>query len=100
VNATAQPFAFFVVAADLAPLLDPVPEVSVGDPDIKVIRPGAESAIGDVPGLTEAPHGGVAVYLYTFTPDGGRARFTRVHLVPGMDLRQAGGRIVIRHVES
>jgi hypothetical protein len=99
VNATAHPFAFFVIAADLAPLLDPLPEVAVGDPDTQVVLPGAEYVLGNVPRLAEAPKGGVAVYLYAFIPDGHRARFTQVQLVSGTVIRQAGGRIVIHRIQ-
>lgn len=99
VNATQQPLAFFAIAADLAPLLDPVPEVRVGDPDIRLVLAGDEQPLGEVPGRAEAPQGGVAVYLYALTPDGTRARFTRVELVLGADIRRAGGRIVIRQLQ-
>jgi hypothetical protein len=39
------------------------------------------------------------VYLYALTPDGTRARFTRIELVLGADIRRAGGRIFIRQLE-
>jgi hypothetical protein len=68
VNATETPVAFFVVAADLSPLLDPVPEAS----------------------------GGVAVDLYRLTTGGGHIRFERVILVTGEQILQTRGRIVIR----
>jgi hypothetical protein len=99
VNATAQPFAFFVFAADLAPLLDPVPEVRVGAPGTQLVLAGAEYVLGEIPGRSEAPDGGIAVFLYALTPDGSRAHFTRVHLVTGAEIRQADGRIVVRRVQ-
>jgi hypothetical protein len=98
VNATQEPLAFFAIAADLAPLLDPVPVIRVGDPGTRVVLAGDERPLGEVPGRAEAPHGGVAVYLYALTPDGTRARFTRVQLVPGADIRRAGGRIFIHQL--
>jgi hypothetical protein len=98
VNATSDPFVFFAVAADLAPLLDPVPETSVTAPWAEPLPPRASRALGEVPGRDEAPQGGVAVYLYALTPDGMRARFTRVELVSGAAIRLAGNRIVIRQL--
>ncbi|HEY8259477.1 MAG TPA: hypothetical protein VIG08_17595 [Gemmatimonadales bacterium] len=94
-NATGVPFAFFAVAADMAPLLDPVPEISVTDPSTRLVPAGAERAVGEVSGREGAPGGGVAVFLYRVTPDGMRARFTRVQLASGEEIRNAGNRIVI-----
>lgn len=98
VNATGEPFAFFAIAADLAPLLDPVPEVEVGDPSIRLVPAGAERAVGEISGRRDAPGGGVAVFLYALTDDATRARFVRVQLVSGEEIRQAEGRIVIRQL--
>lgn len=56
-NATNEPFAFFAIAADLAPLLDPVPEVGVSDPSIQLVPPGTERAVGEISGRQEAPAG-------------------------------------------
>jgi hypothetical protein len=98
VNATADPLVFFAVAADLAPLLDPVPETSITAPWAQPLAPGASRALGDLPGRDEAQRGGVAVYLYALTPDGMRAHFTRFELVSGAAIRQAGNRIVIRRL--
>jgi hypothetical protein len=98
VNATAEPLVFFVIAADLAPLLDPVPEASVTEPWAQPLAPGTARLLGEIPGRAEAPQGGVAVYLYALTADGTRAQFTRVELVSGQEIRQAGGRIVIRRL--
>jgi hypothetical protein len=95
VNATGEPLAFFAIAADLEPLLDPVPEIGVRDPSIRLVPAGAERAMGEISGRQEAPGGGVAVFLYALTADGTRARFTRVQLVSGEVIRQAKGRIVI-----
>jgi hypothetical protein len=100
VNATGRPFAFFAIAADLAPLLDPVPEMPVNNPHIQVVPPGGERPVGEIPGRAEAPEGGVAVYLYAITVDGERARFTDVQLRSGAEIRLAGGRIVIRRFPS
>jgi hypothetical protein len=98
VNATADPLVFFAVAADLAPLLDPVPETSVTAPWAQPLASGASRALGELPGRDEAPQGGVAVYLYALTPDRMRAQFTRVELVSGEAIRLAGNRIVIRRL--
>ena len=95
-NGTAQPFAFFAVAADLAPLLDPIPELDVGHPAIAVVPPDEERPVGEVSGCEQAPDGGVAVFLYALIDGGRRARFTRVELVSGEAIRSAGGRILIR----
>lgn len=100
VNATARPFAFFAVAADLAPLLDPIPEMPLSSPHIQVVPPGDERPVVDIPGRAEAPGGGVAIYLYAITGDGKTARFTDVQLASGQELRRAGGRIVIRQVPT
>jgi hypothetical protein len=96
VNATETPVAFFVVAADLSPLLDPVPEASVDEPWVVLVQPGAERSIGEIEGRDSAPNGGVAVYLYRLTTGGGHIRFERVILVTGEQILQTRGRIVIR----
>jgi hypothetical protein len=96
VNATAEPFAFFAIASDLAPLLDPVPEASVHEPWIRVVAPGEDEPVGELTGREQAPGGGVAVYLYVLIDDGARVRFSRVHLASGQEIRQSGDRIVIR----
>lgn len=98
VNATGEPFAFFAIAADLAPLLDPVPEVELGDSSIQLVPAGAERTLVEISGRGEAPGGGVAIFLYALTDDPTRARFVRVQLVSGEETRQAGGRIVIRQL--
>ena len=100
VNGTPQALAFFVVAADLAPLLDPVPEASVSEPWVHVVPPGADQGVGEVSGREQAPKGGLAVYLHEVTARGMRVRFTRVQLASGEEIRQAGGRIVIRQLRS
>jgi hypothetical protein len=99
-NATARPFAFFAVAADLAPLLDPVPEMPASSPHIQVVPPGSERLVGHIPGLAEAPGGGVAIYLYVIIQNGEIARFTEVQLASGAEIRRAGGRIVIRQLST
>jgi hypothetical protein len=96
-NGTAKPIAFFAIASDLMPLLDPVPELDADDPGIAVVPPGEERPVGPLPGREQAPDGGVAVFLYPLTDDGRRARFTRVELVSGDAIRSAGGRILIRN---
>jgi hypothetical protein len=98
VNATAEPLVFFAVAADLAPLLDPVPEASVTETWARPLAPGASRLLGELGGYDEAPDGGVAVYLYALSADATRARFTRVQFALGQEIRQAGGRIVIRQL--
>lgn len=100
VNATPENLAFFVVAADLAPLLDPVPEASVFEPWVHVVPPGADRSVGDVSGRDQAPDGGLAVYVYRVTAGGTRVRFSRVELASGQEIQRAGGRIVIRQVGS
>jgi len=95
-NGTELPFAFFAIASDLAPLLDPVPELDANDPAITVVPPGEERPVGELSGREQAPGGGVAVYLYRLIDSGRRARFTRVELVSGVAIRHARGRIVIR----
>lgn len=95
-NGTAAPLAFFAIASDLAPLLDPVPELDADDAGIAVVPPGEERPVGEVSGREQAPDGGVAVYLYALTDGGRRARFTRVELVSGEAIRRADGRILIR----
>src|SRR5918997_3969311 len=95
VNATADPLVFFAVAADLAPLLDPVPETSLTAPWAQPLASGASRVLGELPGRDEAPQDGVAVYLYALTPDKKRAQFTRFELFSGMAIRKAGNRIVI-----
>lgn len=97
-NGTARPLAFFAIAADLAPLLDPVPEIGVSDSSIRLVPPGAERPVGEISGRQEAPGGGVAFFLYTLTAGGTRARFATVQLVSGEEIRKAGGRIVIRQL--
>lgn len=96
VNATERPFAYFAVAADLAPLLDPIPEMPTSDPTVQVVAAGTERALGAVPGRGDAPEGGVAVYLYAISADGERARFAGVRLATGAELWRSGGRIVVR----
>lgn len=96
-NGTAKPLAFFAIASDLMPLLDPVPELDVDDSGIAVVPPGEERPVGRISGREQAPDGGVAVYLYALTEDGRRAGFTRVELVSGEAIRSAGGRILIRN---
>jgi hypothetical protein len=98
VNATADPLVFFAVAADLAPLLDPVPETSVTAPWAQPLASGASRALVELPGSGEAPQDGVAVYLYALTPEKDRAQFTRVELVSGTAIRRAGNRIIIRQL--
>jgi hypothetical protein len=100
VNATVRPFAFFAVAADLAPLLDPVPEMPANSPHIHVVPTGDERLVGDIIGRAEAPGGGVAIYLYAITANGETARFTAVQLASGAEIRRAGGRIVIRQLPA
>jgi hypothetical protein len=82
-NGTAQPLAFFAIASDLAPLLDPVPELDADDSGITLVAPGGEVLVGELSGREQAPDGGVAVFLYVLTDDGRRARFTRVELASG-----------------
>jgi hypothetical protein len=96
VNGTHEPFAFFAIAADLAPVFDPIPEAPVEEPWVHVVAPGADWPVGDLSGGAEAPNGGVAVYLYALTSGGTRVHFSRVHLASGEQIRQAGGRIVVR----
>jgi hypothetical protein len=96
VNASGAPLLFFAVASDLAPLLDPVPELAVAEHQDEVVPPGGERPVGELSGREQAPDGGVAVYLYAITADGTRARFTRVQLVSGDEIRRNGGRIVVR----
>jgi hypothetical protein len=95
VNGTAQPLAFFAIASDLSPLLDPVPELDADDSGITLLPPGGEVLVGELSGREQAPDGGVAVFLYVLTDHGRRARFTRVELASGEAIRRAGGRIVI-----
>jgi hypothetical protein len=95
-NATDRALAFFAIAADLSPLLDPVPEASLDEPWLRLVQPGAERLVGEVEGRESAPNGGVAIYLYQPTPDGERARFQRVVQVSGEELTRSSGRIVIR----
>ncbi len=99
-NATTKPLAFFAIAADLSPLLDPVPEIGVNDPSIRLVPAGEERAVGEISGRRKAPGGGIAVFLYALTTDGTRARFTRVQLVSGEKIRRAGGSIVIRQLRA
>jgi hypothetical protein len=94
-NGTAQPLAFFATASDLAPLLDPVPELDTDDSGITLVLPGEERPVGELSGREQAPDGGVAVFLYVLIDHGRRARFTRVELASGEAIRSAGGRIVI-----
>ena len=94
-NGTAQPLAFFAIASDLAPLLDPVPELDTEDSGITLVPPGEERPVGGLSGREQAPDGGVAVFLYVVTDHGRRARFTRVELASGEAIRGAGGRILI-----
>jgi hypothetical protein len=96
VNATPAPLAFFAIAADLAPLLDPVPEASVSEAWVRIVHPGAAQPVGELSGRETAPKGGVAVYLYALSADGTRVLFTRVQLASGEEIRRAGGRILIR----
>lgn len=95
-NGTAEPLAFFAVASDLAPLLDPIPELDVDHPGIDLVPPGGERPVGELSGREQAPDGGMAVFLYALMDDGRRARFTRVELMSGEAIRSAGGRILIR----
>jgi hypothetical protein len=95
-NATDRALAFFAIAADLSPLLDPIPEASVDESWVRLVQPGAERPVGEVEGRESAPNGGVAIYLYPVTPDGQRVRFQQVVLVTGEELRRNFGRIVIR----
>jgi hypothetical protein len=95
-NATDRALAFFAIAADLSPLLDPIPEASVDESWVRLVQPGAERPVGEVEGRESAPNGGVAIYLYPVTPDGERVRFQQVVLVTGEELRRNSGRIVIR----
>jgi hypothetical protein len=97
-NGTASPHAFFAIASDLMPLLDPVPELEADDPNIVVVPQGQERPVGRISGREQAPDGGVAVFLYALTDHGRRARFTRVELVSGDAIRGAGGRILIRRL--
>jgi hypothetical protein len=60
-----------------------------------LVPAGTERALGEVSGREQAPNGGVALYLYALTADGTRARFTRVQLVSGEEIRRSGGRIVV-----
>ena len=100
VNGTDEPFAFFAIAADLAPLLDPVPDASVAEPWVYLVPPGADRSVGELSGPEEAPNGGVAVYLYALSADGARVHFTRVQLASGQEIRRAGNRIIIRQLRS
>ncbi len=95
-NGTAQPLAFFAIASDLMPLLDPVPDLDRDDPGITLVPPGEERPVGELSGREQAPDGGVAVFLYVLTDRGRRAHFTRVELASGEAIRRAGGRILIR----
>jgi hypothetical protein len=95
-NATERPLAFFAIAADLEPFCDPIPELPVTASHIEVVAAGQEQPLGQVPGRAEAPQGGVAVFLYELSADGRQARYTRLQLVSGADLRRSGGRILIR----
>jgi hypothetical protein len=95
-NATDRALAFFAIAADLSPLLDPIPEARVDESWIRLVQPGAERLVGEIEGRESAPDGGVAIYLYQLTPDSERARFQRVVLMTGEELRRSSGRIVIR----
>jgi hypothetical protein len=94
-NGSDGAFAFFAIAADLDPLLDPVPELDVADPGITLVPPDEERPVGELTGREEAPKGGVAVFLYTLIGQSRRARFSRVELVSGRAIRAAGGRILI-----
>jgi hypothetical protein len=94
-NGTAQPLAFFAIASDRAPLLDPVPDLDTDDPGITLVPPGEERLVGEVSGREQAPDGGVALFLYVLTDHGRRAHFTRVELATGEAIRSAGGRILI-----
>jgi len=99
VNGTPQALAFFVVAADLAPLLDPAPE-AFSEPWVHVVPPGADRLVDEVSGREEARKGGLAVYLYELTTGGTRVRFTRVQMASGTEIQRAGRRIVIRELGS
>lgn len=94
-NGTPQAFAFFAIAADATPLLDPVPELDVTQPGIILVPAGEERPVGELEPSDEAPEGGVAVFLYALIGNTRRARFVRVELVSGQAIREAGGRILI-----
>lgn len=94
-NGTDQPLAFFAIASDLMPLLDPVPELDSDDSGIILVPPGEERPVGELSGREQAPGGGVAIFLYGLTDHGRRAHFTRVELASGKAIRSAGGRILI-----
>lgn len=95
-NGTARPLAFFAIACDLMPLLDPVPDLDADDPGLTLVPPGEERPVGELPDCEPAPEGGVAVFLYGLTDHDRRAHFTRVELASGEAIRRAGGRILIR----
>ena len=98
VNATPDPLVFSALAAALAPMVDPIPEVSVSAPWADPLASGAARLVGEIPGREAPPGDGVAVYLYALTPDGRRAQFVRVEFASGQEIRRAGGRIVIRQL--
>ncbi len=64
VNATPDPLVFSAIAADLAPMVDPVPEISVTAPWADPLASGAARLVGEIPGREAPPGDGVAVYLY------------------------------------
>jgi hypothetical protein len=97
-NAAGEPLVFFAVAADLAPLLDPVPELAVADHRAQLVPAGGERPVGEIMGQGDAPNGGVAIYLYRVAPDGRMAHFTLVRQFAGDEIRRAGGRLVIRRL--
>jgi len=98
VNATGAPLIFFASATDLAPLLDPVPELEVAEYRDRLVPPGGERPLGELIGPEEAPDGGVAGFLYALADGGRRARFTRVQLASGDEIRRNGGRIFVREL--
>lgn len=55
---------FLAVAPDLAPLLDPVPELAVTEHQAQLVPAGDERPVGEIMGQGDAPNGGVAIYLY------------------------------------
>ena len=89
---------FLAVAADLAPLLDPVPELAVTEHQAQLVPAGDERPVGEIMGHGDAPNGGVAIYLYRVAPDSRTARFTLVRQFAGEEIRRAGGRLVIRRL--
>ncbi len=89
---------FLAVAADLAPLLDPVPELAVTEHQAQLVPAGDERPVGEIMGQGDAPNGGVAIYLYRVAPDSRTARFTLVRQFAGEEIRRAGGRLVIRRL--